>query len=114
LRSKRYQWARTVDSDALDKWLKNSIGTVHTFQGREAETVVFVLGGSSSGAIRWAASTPNILNVGVTRAQRRLYVVGDWNEWMKVPLVKRTMSIDGWRISPQAAFARMKEPSSAA
>ncbi len=62
-------------------WCRASVGTVHTFQGKEQETVILALGGTSDGAIRWASGMPNILNVAVTRAQRRLYVVGDRARW---------------------------------
>ena len=43
---------------------------------------VLAPGGTSDGAIEWACGTPNILNVAVTWAQRRLYVVGDRARWM--------------------------------
>ncbi len=47
-----------------------NIGTVHTFQGKEAKIVYFVLGAdsNSSGAARWAVSDPNMMNVAATRA----------------------------------------------
>jgi len=57
------------------------VGTVHTFQGKEANEVFLVLGcdNHSTGAVEWVNA--NIINVAVTRAQYRLYVLGDWNLW---------------------------------
>lgn len=56
-----------------------NIGTVHTFQGKEAPIVFFVLGADqqSSGAARWAVSEANIMNVAATRAKEEFYIVGD-------------------------------------
>jgi hypothetical protein len=53
-----------------------------TFQGKEAE--VLVLGApnpQSAGARRWAGNPANLLNVAVSRAQRRLYVIGSRKVW---------------------------------
>lgn len=57
----------------------SNIGTVHTFQGKEAPIVFFVLGadGQSSGAARWAVTEANILNVAATRAKEEFYIIGD-------------------------------------
>jgi len=60
-----------------------SVGTVHTFQGKEADIVIFVLGCDHSklAAADWAGEKPNLLNVAITRAKRRLFVIGDKNVW---------------------------------
>lgn len=70
-----------VDEDAVRDWLKDHVGTVHTFQGKECESVIFVLGGKTAGAINWAANSPNIINVATTRAKRRFYVIGNRKKW---------------------------------
>ena len=56
-----------------------NIGTVHTFQGKEAPIVFFVLGADqkSSGAARWAVTEANIMNVAATRAKEEFYIIGD-------------------------------------
>lgn len=67
-----------------DEWSRDRIGTVHTFQGREADTVILLLGApkaSQHRARQWAASPPNIINVAVSRAKQNLYVVGSAAAW---------------------------------
>jgi hypothetical protein len=69
------------------EWAAQRVGTIHTVQGREADTVILTLGApkaSQHGARSWAASTPNILNVAVSRAKQRLYVVGSHGAWSGV------------------------------
>lgn len=62
-----------------------SCGTIHRFQGKEADVVFLVLGGNpaSQGARDWASQKPNMLNVALTRARKRLYVIGNRNLWGK-------------------------------
>ncbi len=71
-----------------DEWARDRVGTIHTFQGREAETVILLLGAPNAGqhgARSWAGSGPNILNVAVTRAKQNLYVVGSYGAWSGIP-----------------------------
>ena len=59
-----------------------TVGTAHAFQGQEFDCVVFspvAAQGMSPGAVSWVGDPPNLLNVALTRARKRLYVVGDFN-----------------------------------
>lgn len=66
---------------------KISCGTIHTFQGKEADVVFLVLGSQpkSDGTRKWASSKPNMLNVALTRAKKRCYVIGNKKLWSKQP-----------------------------
>ncbi|MEL6412989.1 MAG: AAA domain-containing protein, partial [Bacteroidota bacterium] len=68
-----------------EKWVESSVGTIHTFQGRQADGVILVLGASASnqGALKFASESPNILNVALTRAKDFLLVVGNHEVWSK-------------------------------
>ena len=72
---------------SLPQWIQQAIGTVHTFQGKQAAIIFFVLGADKTtlGAIEWASRKPNLLNVAVTRAQSRFYIIGDYNLWKPWP-----------------------------
>ena len=73
-----------LSKEARKTWIKARVGTVHTFQGKEAEAVILMLGagrGAKPGSRSWAGGTPNLLNVAATRAKRVLYVVGNRSEW---------------------------------
>ncbi len=74
--------------EGLDEFLAKHIGTVHTMQGKEADVVILVLGTDPSPGHRardWVGASPNLLNVAVSRARRRLYVIGSYSEWHDAP-----------------------------
>ncbi len=79
----------------LHDWCKERIGTVHTFQGKEEDCVIMVLGADGDtkiGAAQWASSKPNLLNVAITRAKKRCFIVGDKELWAKMkyfPIAQR-------------------------
>jgi superfamily I DNA and/or RNA helicase len=62
-------------------------GTIHTFQGKEADIVFLVLGSDPNrpGSRRWASEKANMLNVALTRAKRRFYVIGNRQLWKSFP-----------------------------
>ena len=75
-----------TDKDNKSGWLKDNIGTVHTFQGKEAKVVIYMLGcqsdGSANGAIKWVNA--NNVNVAFTRAKEYIYVIGDAIKWAEL------------------------------
>ena len=72
--------------DNKKDWLEDNIGTVHTFQGKEANVVIYMLGcqsdGSANGAIKWVNA--NNVNVAFTRAKEYVYVIGDATKWAEL------------------------------
>lgn len=72
-----------IDKNILKNWTQKSVGTVHTFQGKDANEVLFVLGCSSEsqGAMNWVVKSANILNVACTRAKYRIAFIGNMDDW---------------------------------
>lgn len=72
-----------------------NIGTIHTFQGKEAPIVFMVLGADSqsTGAASWAFKEPNMMNVAATRAKEKFYVIGDKKLYLKSKVASETYRI---------------------
>ncbi|QLY81792.1 DEAD/DEAH box helicase [Clostridium intestinale] len=99
-RNVAYKIARDLDEIKFTKRHKGKItnvGTTHTFQGKEAKIVYFVLGADydSRGAANWAVSYPNIMNVAATRAKEEFYIIGDKNLYSSLgsKVANRTIEI---------------------
>ena len=77
----------------ISEWIESHIGTVHTFQGKEAAEVIFLLGCDKNAlkAVKWVNT--NIVNVAVTRAKYRLYVIGDFTVWQQSPIMQKVKCI---------------------
>ncbi len=76
-----------INNNDRKEIIKNIVGTVHTFQGKEANEVYLVLGcdkNNGKGAANWVGTSPNILNVAVTRGKFKLGIVGDYDLWKNV------------------------------
>lgn len=83
-------------STSLGEWLYDNIGTVHKFQGKEANEVIFVLGCDELQKDRYAVKgfvNSNIVNVAATRAKYRFYMVGDLKVWRRNEYVNEAKSI---------------------
>ena len=85
----------------VEDWLMDEqnphIGTVHTFQGREANEVILMLGCDETAkkSANWV--NRNIVNVAVSRARFRLYVVGDAKVWDRCePVMEMKFDLDAF------------------
>jgi len=74
------------------QWITKRLGTLHSFQGREAEAVILILGAplfEQQGSQNWAGRTPNLLNVAATRAKEAFYIIGNHSHWQKTFIFKK-------------------------
>ncbi len=82
------QELKKIGFTRYDNGKPTNVGTVHTFQGKEAPIVFLVLGADakSIGAANWAMGTdnPNIMNVAATRAKDEFYIIGDKNLYLSL------------------------------
>ena len=83
------------DKKKIITWCDNCLGTVHKFQGKEADSVILLLGcdNNSKNSAKWAAQQANILNVAVTRAKKRFVIIGDLDLWGKLDFFKDAKDI---------------------
>jgi hypothetical protein len=86
--------ARKLKEIAKRRGIKQA-GTIHVSQGKECDIVVLVLGGDPRlpGAKEWASEKPNLLNVAASRAKRRLYIIGDQEEWSQYPFFSDAVAL---------------------
>lgn len=98
--AEKMRWRMENEKDTLAQlgisepsdWISYNIGTVHTFQGKEAKAVILLLGAPSpaqDGARRWATGSVNLLNVAVSRAKQNFYVVGNKALWGELGYMKQ-------------------------
>lgn len=88
--SSNHKWMKKAyglnqHSQGVKSFSKSNIGTVHTFQGKEASTVIFCTSASKirkkEGGINWVNTKPNLLNVAITRAKHHLFILGNQKDW---------------------------------
>lgn len=70
-------------------------GTIHTITGKKSPIVILLLGGCplSRDSRARAVATPSLLVVSATRAEERLYVIGDRQDWAKRPFFKEIIDL---------------------
>lgn len=103
--------ALAANREIAENWLIDEqnphVGTVHTFQGREADEVIFLLGCDehSRRSANWV--NRNIVNVAVSRAKYRLYVIGDVRVWDQCgPIMEMKYDLDAYACDQLASLAR--------
>lgn len=93
------QELKAIENELSNNGIETKVGTVHTFQGMEANTVFLVLGAdeTSTGAASWAVGSenPNIMNVAATRAKKEFYIIGDRELYTRLgsEVIKKTVKI---------------------
>ena len=80
-----------LENALVNESLGKFIGTIHTFQGKEAKIVIIVLGGKGERSMNWVASKPNMLNVALTRAKEYCFIIGDRSIWSNKPYFKEAV-----------------------
>jgi hypothetical protein len=79
-RNQADNFRKSLDQNGLDKV---QVGTIHTFQGDEKETIYFSTSlnrNTNSKVFSWAANNMELINVAATRAKKRFVLVCDDKE----------------------------------
>ena len=61
--------------------LSIQINTIHSFQGKEADVVILILGGKEEMSKDWVVKNPSLINVALTRAKQKVYFIGNYSLW---------------------------------
>lgn len=94
--SNKYKESALAKSRTLGDWLFSNVGTVHKFQGKEANEVIFLLGCDESQKDKYAVKgfvNSNIVNVAATRAKYRFYMVGNLKVWHRNQYINEAKAI---------------------
>lgn len=78
----------SLNESDIKNWIDIHCGTIHTFQGKEANEVILVMGcdpNIGANSAKWVGQKPNIINVAVSRAKYRIYIIGDYEQWKQIP-----------------------------
>lgn len=70
LRKTLYDYLQIFNKKDIDNWIEKSCGTIHTFQGKQANEVILLLECDKIKGVnvaQCAGKKPNILNVAMTR-----------------------------------------------
>lgn len=81
---------KNLDEPDIQEYIKTHCGTIHTFQGKEANEVILVLGCDTTlgkNAATWVGQKPNIINVAVSRAKYNICIIGDYDQWKHIQYV---------------------------
>ena len=91
-----------------------NVGTVHTFQGKETDTVIVVLGADERSrlAANWAmgSDNANMMNVAATRAKNTLIIVGDKElyEGLESKVINKTIQVINHFDSGNSLLAKLQ------
>lgn len=79
----------------INEWYNNYLGTVHKFQGKEANSVILLLGwdNNSKSSAKWATQQANILNIATTRAKKYFVIIRDLDLWGNLNFFKEAKNI---------------------